>query len=620
MAYSLLDMLRLSHDAAGTARSAAHLATENLAGARDPSYVKRVSNVELDVAAGHMSGLRTGATQRVIDNKVVETKRDQHSLVRRDQAKQELLELFDNLNGKLGEDGSIDKKLLNLASKAATLTQEAASPILRRNMVESVREFVTTVNEFAEGINNQRNFAEKGVISSVKNINELAKKLFELNDQLSIRSGPELDLTLITTEREKIVETMAQLIDIQVVFSENSIFVYTSAGVPIVENKVYPLGYSSSGVIDYSAEYPTNINPIYIINDAGEYIDITPKIKKGTLGGYLEMRDDVYPQYQKTLDNFTKVFHDKLNKLHNQGTGFPPATELNGKRFVKASEKDTQIPWKADSVVRIALVDDKGKFADPGGGAFYVDINLNLGGSNAMTPANIQTEINTVLGAGVAVFSESDSHGYLTLKAPAGYRIAIGTVDGKTPGETDDGVGFSEYFRLNDLFETAPDAMGRGYSNTFKLNSKIEKDTSLFSIGKLNSSTTIAVTGSVEDTTATASGDNLNLKELRDLINSPIVDFTAAGVLPAQTTSFLTYISTMVNMVHLDTSASIEQTKFSASVLEGLERRHSMISGVNQDEESAEVLMQKIFYKGVLNTSQHLIDMVFDMLDAFSHV
>jgi flagellar hook-associated protein 1 FlgK len=620
MGANLLDMLRLSQDAAGTARAAALLATENLAGARDATYVKRISNVEIDVAGGHISALRTGATQRVIDGKIVETKRTQHSTVQRDKAKQELFELFDDLNGPLDGKGSIDKKLLILANKAAVLTQEAASPIFRRNMIESVKEFVTTVNSFADGINSQRNFAERGVSTSVQNINDLAEQLHVLNKQLGIGSGPDLDLTILTTEREKVVEAIAQIIDIQVVSSENSLFVYTMSGTPIVEGRVYPLGYSSSGVIDYSAEYPANINPIYTINDAGVRVDITPQITKGKLGGYLEMRDQVYPKYQKTLDKFTQVFQEQMNKLHNKGSGFPPASELNGKLFVSATEKDTEIAWKADSVVRIALIDDKGKFADLDGGAFYVDINLNVGGVNAMTPANIQSEINTVLGSGVAVFSEGDDHGYLTLKAPAGFRIAIGSVDGTIPGETSDGVGFSEYFHLNDLFESSPDAMGRGYSNTFKLNSKIQKDTSLLAVGKLNSSTSIAITGSVENTTAIASGDNINLTELRDLINSPVVSFDAAGVMAAETTSFLSYISTTVNLIHLDTSAAIEQTAFTESVLDGLEKRHSMISGVNQDEESAEVLMQKMYYRGILNTYQHLIDMLTEMLDAFGRM
>lgn len=620
MGGNLLDMLRLSYDAAGTARAAAQLATENLAGARDPNYVKRISKVEVEITSGHISGLRTSVPQRVIDDKIVENKRDQQSMVAFDETKKDLLKAFDDLNGDLNGEGSIDKKLLNFANKAAVLTREAVSPILRRNAVESIKEFVNTVDSFATGVSKQRIFAEKGIMSSVKSVNDLSKKLFSLNEQLTQTNYSELDLSTLTTEREKIVESMAKIMDVQVIHSENSIFVYTESGVPLVENRVYPLSYNSSGVIDYSAEYPTNINPIYLLNEAGDPIDVTLEITKGSLGGYLEMRDRVYPKYQKTLDKFAQVFQEQMNKLHNQGAGFPPSAELNGKFFVGQATKDTSIAWKADSVVRIALVDDKGKFAGGGSDVFYVDIKLNSGGLNALTPANIQNEINTVLGNGIATFSEGDSYGYLTLKAPPGLRIAIGSVDGVATGDTEDGVGFSEYFHLNDLFESSPDAQGRGYANTLKLNSKIEKDPSLLAVGKLNSATSIALTGTVEDMTAIASGDNSNLMKIRDVTNAPIVEFAAAGVMPAQTTSFLDYLSAMVNFIHLDTSSAIDQADFSGSVLDGLERRHSMISGVNQDEESAEVLMQKMFFRGILSTSQHLIDMLNEMLDVFSRI
>jgi hypothetical protein len=42
-----------------------------------------------------------------------------------------------------------------------------------------------------------------------------------------------------------------------------------------------------------------------------------------------------------------------------------------------------------------------------------------------------------------------------------------------------------------------------------------------------------------------------------------------------------------------------------------------MLSGVNQDEETAEMMMQVIYYRGILNTSQHLIQMMNEMLEMF---
>ncbi len=621
MTVNLLDSLRLSYDAAGSARSAAQLATENLAGARDPGYAKRTASTAVQITAGRIAGLSPGIPQRVVDLKVVAAKRDQHSVVKFDILKAELLETLDNLNGDLDKDESIDKKLINLANKAATLTSEIGSSIARRSTIEAMQEFTKTVNRFASGISTQRLSAEKGVIATVLSMGELAKKLFSLNSQLSqiSTSSEGIDLSTLDNEREKIVESMAQLMNIQVVYADNSIYVYTPSGIPIVENKVYPMTYNSSGIIDYSAEYPTNINPIRITDDRGIEVDITTQITGGQLGAYLDMRDRIYPSYQKSLDKLVEVFEANVNRIHNKGSGFPPVKALNGKLFVEDADKDTAIPWKTDSIVRIAFVNDQGKFADSGG-EFYMDINLNSGGMSPLTPSDIKDQINTALGAGVASFSEGDTYGYLNLQAPTGLRIAIGSVDGQPFGETDDGVGFSEYFKLNDLFESAHDAQGRGYSNTFQISSRISKDPSLFSAGKLNSSSAIALTGSVEDTTAIASGDGNILSEFRDILNDPNVTFSAAGVMSAQSKSFIEYLSSIVQILNLDTKTSIDQRDFSKGVLDGLERRHSMISGVSADEENAEIVMQHMFYRGVLNTSQHLIDMLREMLDAFGRV
>jgi flagellar hook-associated protein FlgK len=61
----------------------------------------------------------------------------------------------------------------------------------------------------------------------------------------------------------------------------------------------------------------------------------------------------------------------------------------------------------------------------------------------------------------------------------------------------------------------------------------------------------------------------------------------------------------------------VSQQEFSQEVLESLELRYSMLSGVNQDEEVAEILRQKMIYFGILNTSQHIIDMMKSMLELF---
>jgi flagellar hook-associated protein 1 len=614
----LLNLFGLTQGAAQTAMGSARLAAENLMASQDPTYVKRTSSPQIDVVGGRIAGVVSGGIVRVIDEKLVVAKREQQTAVTFDGVKKEFLELLDDLNGSLENKGSMEEKLLALSQKASALTVEAGSPILRRNALESMKEFLKTVHAFTSGINSQRNSVEHNLISSIAEVNVLTEQLFNLNTEVAAAAGSHQDLSNLETQREGVIERLSKLINIQVVRADNNMFVYTASGKPLVEYKLYPLSYTSSGIIDYSAEYPGSINPINILNESGGLSDITTELVGGRIGACLEMRDKVYPQYQKSIDQFAKMFQQQVNHIHNKGTGFPPSSKLTGRMFVEDGDQDVGIGWKDDSVVRIALLDDKGKFAESGG-EFHLDLNLNPGGVGGLTPAQIRDAINTHFGSEIATFSEGD-HGYLSLNAPGGLRLALGSVDGSIPGETVGEVGFSEYFRLNDLLESAPDAVGRGYANSLKLCSEAASDASVFAIGRLNSSPAISLVGSIAETTAIASGDSSNLSELSQLISSSPITFPAAGVMPLQITSFLGYLTNMVNMIHLDASAAIEQHGFSEDVLNGLEQRYSMVSGVNQDEETAEVMQQKMLYQGILNTSRHLIEMINSMLDVFGGV
>ncbi len=621
---NLTHLLSLAQDAAGTAKAGAQVASENITGARDPNYIKRQSTIDIDVINGRMIGIRVGLPQRIVDTKMIEVKREQNSKVAFNQLKQEFAELLDDINGSLESNGSIDQKLLNFSQKAASLTAEAGSSILRRNAVESVKEFTSAINNFARAIEDQRNIADKGVFESVKEVNVLTKKLFILNEEIATGVHREQDVTALETQRETVVENIAKLANIQAVKSESKIFVYTVTGKPLVEYKHYPLEYTTSGMIDYSATYPVNINPVGLVNDRGVATDVTLEITGGKLGAYLEMRDKVYPNYQETIDNLAKMVQENVNYVHNKGTGFPPPATLTGTLFVPSTDRNLAASWNTDATVRIAITDQSGKFADPGGGVFYMDLNLNPGGAAALTPIEIRDQINAAFGVNVASFSEtptansSDDYGYLSLDGPGGLRVSIGEVDGEASPETALGVGFSEYFHLNDLITSVPDVSGGGgYSNSLAVRKDISDDQSLFSIAKLNSRLDIALVGIPEQTMGITAGDGRNLIDIRESINDPSVAFPAAGRMPADTTSFITYVKNTINMINLDASSSIDESKFSSEVLDGLERRHALISGVTQDEEIGEIMAQKLFYKGVMSTSQHLIEMLNSLLEVF---
>lgn len=613
---NLMNLFRLTQDAANSAKNGTRIAIENMVGSKDPKFIKRTSTMNVEVVGGQISGLTNTAPQRVVDDKIVAAIRNESSRLQYDSIKKEYLELFDDLNGSLDKSTSMDKLLIKLSDQAALLTAEAGSPVLRRGFIESAKSFLTSINGIAKGIDDQRNSVERSLIASVEELNLLTSQLFELNRNVIEANYNNQDSTALEDKRDDVIRRISSLTDIQVVESEKNLFVYTSTGKPLVEHKLYPLSYTSSGVIDYSASYPDNINGVKLLQDNGSLVDITLEFSKGKIGALLALRDRTYPDYQKALDHFAKTFQEQMNKVHNKGVGFPPPETLEGKAFIENGAQHTPIDWKKDSVVRIAIVDGFGKFADPGSGTFYVDLNLNSGGVSGLSAVDIRNQINGAFGLDIVSFSEGlDEYGRLSFSAPEGFRVAIGSVDSQVIGETDSGVGFSEYFQLNNLIDISADNNGNGYANSIKLSAHVASDASFLALGKLNSAVDIALTGTVDQTTAVAAGDVANLVNLRGLINNPVVSFNAAGVMSSQSTSFLGWLSGYVNLMHLDAVSASQQEEFSKTIVESLELRHAMISGVNEDEESGEVMMNKLFYRSIIDTSKQLIEMLHSLLE-----
>jgi flagellar hook-associated protein 1 FlgK len=65
----------------------------------------------------------------------------------------------------------------------------------------------------------------------------------------------------------------------------------------------------------------TRAEKVYWINSYGGGVDITDRIQGGKIGGWLEMRDEIIPQFSQDLDALTKGFIWSVNQQHSQGVG-----------------------------------------------------------------------------------------------------------------------------------------------------------------------------------------------------------------------------------------------------------------------------------------------------------
>jgi flagellar hook-associated protein 1 FlgK len=255
------------------------------------------------------------------------------------------------------------------------------------------------------------------------------------------------------------------------------------------------------------------------------------------------------------------------------------------------------------AAVRIAVVDSTGNFV-----AYY---DLAAG---TYTIDEIETLIDTNL-SGYAAASTSDD-GPLTIVAnDSSNGIAIVDLDDQTVTHTDGSTtysGFSNYFGLNDLFETPTRVQGdstSGIAGMIQVRDNIASNPALLARGVLDSATSsLPVAGD----SAVAFGDGTITQEIADMFLEAL-EFSATGDLPLTTISLAGYASEILSAIAVAASSAAKTASFKETLFQEITFRSESISGVNIDEELRNMVLYENAYAATARIIQ-VVDNLFDIL------
>ena len=165
--------------------------------------------------------------------------------------------------------------------------------------------------------------------------------------------------------------------------------------------------------------------------------DITNEIRSGQLKALIELRDTTLPNLQAELDRVAQTMMVEVNKLHNQGTAFPPPNTLTGSHSFDSGD-----PLSATGAVRFSVINQA-----TGAVVENLDIaDLSIAGLDTVgelvTAINAMTNASASLVNGKLVISATNSANGIAINESTSAYVVTGT-------ET---RGLSHYFGLNDLF------------------------------------------------------------------------------------------------------------------------------------------------------------------------
>ena len=380
---NLFTSLELGKRALFASSLALDVAGENIANVNTPGYTRR--RVELSEAPGTYqgrlylgSGVSAETVTRVVDRLLEAQVRSEQEGVGRQTATSDGLSQIEQLLNESGG-GGLSSAFSAFYSSWSSLAGSADSAALRRAVVSSADTLAATIRRQAAGLAQIRTQADQGATDTLTRVSALTKDIADLNGKISsTEAGGAQALDLRDARSQKLRE-LAGLVDINVADGPKGSVYVALAGTGdtlVVEDR------ATAPAVTRDATGLARL----VVNRGGASVDITDRIRGGTLGGQLHLRDDLAAGYQSNLDKLAADLISRVNTLH--AAGLDAHGQPGGSFFAPTAPGASAA---ATIAVSSTVLADSSLVA-AGGSASVGD------GSNALAIAGLESQTSAALG------------------------------------------------------------------------------------------------------------------------------------------------------------------------------------------------------------------------------
>lgn len=582
--------LRIATSSLMTTQVKISVASSNISNADTTGYTVKTANQVATVSGGVGTGTTiTGITSNVDKLLLKSLMQATSALGSADTSNtylNQLQALYGSSSGTDSSGTSLANTIADLETAISSLSGTTSSAALQANAVSALDAVASQLRDTSSGIQDLRSDVDQKIDSSVDDVNDQLKIIASLNAQIKQATASGQSTGDLEDQRNTALQDVASKMDVSYfISSSGDMQVYTTSGQALVDSSAHLLSYTASASVTAATTYdPASTGGFSAITVNG--VDVTSQIKSGDIGALISLRDSVLPAAQAQLDQLATQLADSLNAVHNQGTSVPPPSTLTGATGVTASTA-----LSATGTVRIAVADKSGNLAS------YQDLDL----SSYATVGDLVSAINGISGVSASI----DSDGHVVIASTAsGNGIAINEM---TSSVGSGGEGLSDWLGLNDLV-TATGA------SDFAVRSDILANSGLLAVASLDQSSS-RTTGSQ----VLSSGSTTVVNNLYTALTGS-TSFAAVGGLGSSTSSFADYAASIVSNVASKASQASSDYSAKETTQSTFASAMSSQSGVNLDEETAQISTLQTQYTAASELIQVINEMFSSLMAAVQSV
>ncbi len=207
-------------------------------------------------------------------------------------------------------DAGLDTLFSNFWNSWSDLSNTPTGSAERTAVYESGAALVAQFNTTSEALQSLSIDLDREIDVAVETVNTLTAQIDRLNGSITaMEAGGSICANDLRDQRQALVSELSSLMEVSTHEQANgALTVTTASGSAILVNDAGARDLSVSG------------GRILWEGSAGP-VDITDRLSGGSIGGWLDIRDETVPTYQAQLDALSETLIWNVNHQHSQGVG-----------------------------------------------------------------------------------------------------------------------------------------------------------------------------------------------------------------------------------------------------------------------------------------------------------
>lgn len=311
---ALSSALATARNSLKTTSGQLNVVSQNIAGARDPNYVRRTTATQSGPHGSVYATIRRDGNQQLLNNYTIKSSQAA--------ASNTVAAGADRLSS-IYSSGDFSNSPARLLSQFRDALQTWYNQYDQSGAGEAA---VARAKDLAEGLNygakeieRLRNDADNDIKASVDHINDLLAQFHEVDQQIFGATAAGRDSFAYMDQRDAILKELSQETGItSVTHPDGTMTLYGMGGSTLYDKMPRKVTFEPSAALPAGATG----NAVFVDGVPLSHSSFNDPNGGGNLGGLLKVRDDVTPQYQKQLDEMA----DALQEMF----AGPPALFLDG--------------------------------------------------------------------------------------------------------------------------------------------------------------------------------------------------------------------------------------------------------------------------------------------------